>query len=465
MTIFLVRHAKSEKRVTWDGPDPLRPLAPMGVRQAAALARWLTPEKPQRLVSSPHLRCRQTLEPLARRTGLRIETDERLSEGERPAKALALLRELEGQCAVVCSHNAIVSAFVAEWAERGARVQEPNRCEKGGVWRLDPERAHYTPPPVRYDEPDEPERQRIGVVDLGSTSFHLLVADVTPAGRIWPVSSERAMLRLGALVAGGAEIPADACERAVEAARVLRQHALQAGAKRLLPVGTAALRQAANGAALAERLGEALGAPVRIVDGAEEARLIFGAFRRRVLLPPGVCLGADLGGGSLELALGDDAGVDWETTLPLGVARLHGELVGRDPMRKREVRRVRERVGEALAPHREAIRSREPSSCIATGGTARALGRLLVARRGLRPSATVNQLAIGADELRALADDLVRSSHAERLAMPGMRKPRADLMPTGALVLHELARQLGLEGYTLSDWGLREGVLLDAVVA
>ena len=94
MKVYIVRHAKSEKRLDWDAPDLLRPLAPRGVRQAGALAGSLASSGVARIVSSPHLRCTQTVEPLAAATGLRVEHDERLAEGSDPGKALELLEEL-----------------------------------------------------------------------------------------------------------------------------------------------------------------------------------------------------------------------------------------------------------------------------------------------------------------------------------------------------------------------------------
>jgi exopolyphosphatase/guanosine-5'-triphosphate,3'-diphosphate pyrophosphatase len=218
-----------------------------------------------------------------------------------------------------------------------------------------------------------------------------------------------------------------------------------------------------NGGALTRAIGRALGTRVRMLSGEEEARLIFAAFRRRVWMPRGRILAADLGGGSLELAVGDDHDVLYETTLALGVARLHSQLVRSDPMAPGEATAVRERVARLLAPKLRPIAARAPVACVVAGGTARALGWLVTGLRGLRPARSVNHLEIPLEELRAVTDRLLRSSHAERLRMPGMRRRRADLLPTGALVLSAAAELLDLDGYTITDWGLREGVMLEAL--
>lgn len=483
MTVYLVRHAVAVRRGAWRGHERLRPLSSGGHRQAHRLVDFLGRAPLARIVSSPHLRCRQTIEPLAARRGLTLETDARLAEGGAVGEALGLMAGLGAEDTVLCSHGDLVPALIERLCARGLRLDGELLCAKGSVWVLegappDLESASYVSPPAkrRQRDPDRDEledpaepglelegKQRLAVIDLGSTSFHLLVADAHPAGEIRRVLREREMLRLGASIASGGRIRSKMRRRAVETARELRRHADRAGATRLLAVATAALRDAENGRELAARIGDVLEAPVRVLSGREEARLIFSASRERLALPRGLHLGLDLGGGSLELAVGDDLDVHWEETLRLGVARLHRELVRRDPMGGGGARAVRERVRELLGPCVSEVAARAPASCVATGGTVGALARLVATRRTTWPARRVGQLFVLRSELEGLAAELLASSHDERLAMPGMQKQRADLLPTGALILDTALGALGLDGFTVSDWGLREGVILEAV--
>jgi exopolyphosphatase/guanosine-5'-triphosphate,3'-diphosphate pyrophosphatase len=222
-------------------------------------------------------------------------------------------------------------------------------------------------------------------------------------------------------------------------------------------VATAALRDAANGAKLATRISREIGTPVRLLSGEEEARLIFKAFQRRLALGSEPVLGLDLGGGSLEMALGDAREIEWESTLPLGAVRLRSAFVRNDPMRKSELRALRQKVRVSLKPARDALSGARLTKAIAAGGTVRALARLVV---GATASEIEPPLEISADELEALCEKLVLSNHHERLRTPGVRRRRADLLPTAAVILTTVADVLGLEGFTISDWGLREGVLL-----
>jgi len=312
---------------------------------------------------------------------------------------------------------------------------------------------------VRRKGPDA--KLRVAVLDLGSTSFHLLVADASPTGEIERVVRRRVMLRLGATIAAEGAIPKPIASRAIESARALRRVAEQAGAEKLLPVATAALREASNRAPLADAIARALGRPVRMLSGIEEARLIFAAFRHRIPLRDEVALGMDLGGGSLELAIGDGFEVQWETTLPLGVTRLHSELALHDPLKRREHKEIEERVESHLAACRKEVRARSPKLPIASGGTARALARLAEQRGEGR--AANGGLRVRRDELSQLADDLARATHDERLRMPGMKRNRADLLPTGAVILDTLMQHLSLRELLICDWGLREGVILEAL--
>ena len=471
MKIYLVRHAKAQRRLGWEHADGMRPLSPAGHDQAMGLIERFDGVPLARVLSSPALRCRQTAEPIAARFGLSVEADARLAEGASLGGALSLVRSLGGEPTVLSCHGDLIPALVEKLVPGALAMEGGAGCPKGSTWLLQDgasgrARASYLPPPrAGAASPDLDTKQRIGIVDLGSTSFTLLVADVTADGHIVRVAREREMLRLGAALAQDSKLSDELCERAVEAARRLGRLADRAGAQELVAVATSAMRDAKNGRKLAERLGRALGSEVRILAGEEEARLIFSAFRRRVGLGDENALGLDLGGGSLELAVGNASGLRFETTLRLGVTRLHGELVKSDPMTAAETRALRARVEEALDPIAGRVRALGSVRCIAAGGTVRALARLLLGVPDEAPTADLRGLLVSADDFDGLARRLARSSHAERLEIPGIDEKRADLLPTGAVVMATVLARLSLPGLMICDWGLREGVILNALAA
>lgn len=445
-------------------PDDVRPLTPQGQRQADGWARRLAGEPVTRLLSSPARRCTDTLHPLAKQTGLPLEVDARLAEGADPEAARSWLLGMSGEV-VVCSHGDVVPALVAGWpAERPGPGSAAGRvrCRKGDGWQIQLDGSEWTvvyEPQIASAPDDEPlsDAARVGVLDLGSTSFHLLVADVDSTGGITRVGRERVMLRLGALLADHGVIPAPAFARAVETVAALRADAEEAGAQLLIAVATAALREARNGAELVVELERALGVPVRRISGAQEARLVLGALFARLGEGPEPMLALDLGGGSLELALGESGRALWQTSLPLGVVRLLTELgPAPDPLGAEFVAKLRKRVASALAPHRQRLRPPAHARAVATGGTLRALVRLLHTGDGA-PSREL----LGVEQLGALAEHLAGLPHDRRLALPRMSRRRVDLLPVGALILSTVCRELGIRRVEPCDWGLREGVLLD----
>jgi exopolyphosphatase/guanosine-5'-triphosphate,3'-diphosphate pyrophosphatase len=476
LKLYVVRHARALPRDQWKGHDELRPLDERGLEDATFLAASLAQEDaPVRLLSGPTLRCQQTLEPIAVASRLPIEVDDRLAPGEVAARILELLPTVDEGPIVFCTHSDVIDALLSALELSAPEPDIDTVCRKGAYWVL--EGSGYTPTHARYVEPphrvrrggraiatvlEAPRSVRAAVLDLGSTSFNLLIADVSRDGEITPVIREKVMLRLGAMIAGGGRIPKEVATVAVETAAELFAVAQREKVQHLRPVATAALRETRNGPKVALAIGKVLEQPVRILSGEEEARAIFRAMRRRIDLGPAPTLGIDLGGGSLELALGRGDAVEAEASLRLGAVRLHAELVRDDPMPEADARAIRDRVARELAPHLDRFRRGERVRAVVSGGTARALARVAEEGRAERVSTAPHAVELPLAELERLERVLLESRHDDRLQMRGMRRNRADLVPTGAVILRALAHELDLGGFTVCDWGLREGVLLEA---
>lgn len=304
---------------------------------------------------------------------------------------------------------------------------------------------------------------RIAALDLGSNSFHLIVVEACPDGSFLPLAREKETLRLGDLVARQGRIGPQAREAAVETVRRMKAVADAQGADEVIALGTAALREAEDGGGLVDRIREETGVSVSVVDGVREAQLIFRAVRSSVLIEPGPALAADLGGGSLELMVGDRSGLSFATSLHLGVGRLTAELVESDPPSAAERSRLQARVASQLEPVMEEILELRPQMLIGSSGTFVSLARMAVAlRRGSAPD-VVNQLTVPAEDLAALAKKIFESTATERARIPGCDPRRAELVPAGIVVLGQLMAQSGIEELTVSEWALREGIVLDAI--
>ena len=149
---YLVRHAKAGDRERWKERDELRPLTKKGRRQAEALVKMFRGLDVARVISSPYVRCVQTVRPLALDRGLPVDTSEVLSEGAATGDVLALLDELASAPTVLCSHGDVIPAVVMHLVEGGAAIAGERDWKKGSVWVLEREdgrvaRARYLPPP------------------------------------------------------------------------------------------------------------------------------------------------------------------------------------------------------------------------------------------------------------------------------------------------------------------------------
>jgi exopolyphosphatase / guanosine-5'-triphosphate,3'-diphosphate pyrophosphatase len=304
---------------------------------------------------------------------------------------------------------------------------------------------------------------RFAVLDLGSTTFQLLVADADGDGSLTPVLRDRVVLNLGRVLAEEERIPDEVAARAADTARRLKDIAARTGADRLLALATSALRDSPDRAELADLFRGAIGTDVRFIDGREEARLTFAGVAASVALGEGATLLLDLGGGSLEVALADAGGLRWGRSLPVGAGRLTGLLIEDDPPTKEERKAVRTAVEDALAPLAPKVEVAEPARCIASGGTAGALARVLAAQRWRSPPASLNQFEIPVSDLRDLTQELAALPLDERLRVPGVDERRAELLPAGGWILTTAASAFGLKRLVHSEWGLREGAVLDAL--
>jgi len=307
------------------------------------------------------------------------------------------------------------------------------------------------------------------VFDLGSNSFHLMVVDASRDGRLDPVLRRRSFLHLGTEVARTGDVPADRAAAAVRTVRRLRVAADDAGADVVVAMATAALRDAGNGWGLLDRLERVLGHRVTLLSGEEEARLCFLGQRAGVWVGNDPVLGLDLGGGSLEAGIGTVDRVCAVTSVALGTARIQGEMETGEVLTPGDRLAIREATTARAEPIREML-GRHPSAngrVIASGGTVRALARLAMGLHRPPPASAsslqVNQVELPAGQLHELAERLAALDLEGRLALPGIQARRAPLLPIGAVVLSTLVELLGLQGLVVSEWGLREGAVIDGL--
>ncbi|HEY0560773.1 MAG TPA: hypothetical protein VGD03_10850 [Frankiaceae bacterium] len=300
---------------------------------------------------------------------------------------------------------------------------------------------------------------RLGVLDVGSNTVHLLVVDARHGGAPVPQASVKDELRLaelldaeGALTPRGADaLVATVAHAAAEAERL--------DVDDLVAFATSAVRDATNSPEVLARVRAETGVELNVLSGADEARLTFLAVRRWLGWSAGRLLSFDIGGGSLEVAYGADEEPSLAVSLPLGAGRLTRDRLPGDPPRSKDVAATRKYVRAEVAGLLPLLAKHpDPDRVVATSKTFRSLARLA----GAAPSAQgprVRRVLTrnGIDQVLGMIGGMTA---AQRARLDGVSPGRARQLLAGAMVAEAVLDLLDLPELEICPWALREGLIL-----
>lgn len=300
---------------------------------------------------------------------------------------------------------------------------------------------------------------RLGVLDVGSNTVHLLVVDAHRGARPLPAFSHKDELHLADHLDGQNRLSQDCAERLLDFVREAIRIAEDKGVQELIAFATSAVRDAANGDEVLGWIEAQSKVRIDVLPGTDESRLTFLAARRWFGWSSGRLLLLDIGGGSLEIASGQDEDPMVAVSLPLGANRLTREWLTGDPPDAEQVRRLRKHVRAEIAAAAGVIRSAgSPDHCVATSKTFRQLARIA----GAAPSsegAYVRRVLRHAN-VAGLAERLARTTVADRAQLPGVSRLRAPQLAAGAIVADAAMDLFSLPELEICPWALREGVIL-----
>lgn len=297
------------------------------------------------------------------------------------------------------------------------------------------------------------------MVDVGSNTVHLLVVDAHHGAAPIPATSRKIELRLAEHLRDDGTIDESGVDALVDFMRESLVLSEDLGVTEVLAFATSAIREAPNGDDVIEKVRSRSGVELEVLTGEEEAQLTFLAARRWFGWSSGRLLVIDIGGGSLEIAAGDDENADFSLSLPLGAGRLTREFLRHDPPKADEVRKLRKHVRVELgAKVGRLSRSGSVGRAVATSKTLRSLARIA----GAAPSSEgmLVQRSLTRDDLARWTAKLADMSAAERADLPGVSASRAGQLVAGAIVAEAAMDLLSLEVLEICPWALREGLIL-----
>jgi len=295
----------------------------------------------------------------------------------------------------------------------------------------------------------------LGVLDVGSNTIHLQVMQAHPGARPTPTTNLKTELRLTDYLDEYGNISPLGVEELHKAISEALVHAKEFRTEEIVAFATSAIREATNGAEVIQEITDRHNIELQILNGNEEAAMTFLAARRWLGWSSGRLLILDIGGGSLEMAVGDDEYPDESLSLPLGAARLTRTFLRNDPYTAKDVKKLEEFVKGALnSSLPPALEEHRADHFVATSKTFRTLARLNEFWFKDNPK------KLNISSLEKAIPKLLAMNNKERADLPGVSSNRAQQIVAGAIVAYNVLTKLELDEVEICPWALREGIVL-----
>ncbi|HEY3239953.1 MAG TPA: Ppx/GppA phosphatase family protein [Acidimicrobiia bacterium] len=304
----------------------------------------------------------------------------------------------------------------------------------------------------------------VAAIDIGTNSFHLVVARPAENNRFEILDREKEVVRLGSGSGDMKQLEPEAIERGVAALARFRRIADSFGAE-IHAVATSAVREAENRTEFLDAVLSEAGVSVEVISGVEEARLIHLGVLQAVPVFDEQVLVVDIGGGSTEFVLARGGDVFDARSLKMGAIRITDRFFRKEPVKKKAIDDARTFIRSYLAPVRRMVAAQGGFEvAVGSSGTILNVAEMVGARRGDEPRRQRGNATFTAGELAEVIDDLASHPRAkDRESVPGLDPRRADIILGGALLLEQIFETLAIEDMVVSDFALREGVLLDVL--
>lgn len=300
-------------------------------------------------------------------------------------------------------------------------------------------------------------------IDIGTLTCRLLIAELTFAGGLRELRSDRRILRLGQGVDRDRVLRPDAMARVVATLKEWRQVIDGYHVEAATAVATSAVRDAANRDEFLDLVRRESDFQVEIISGEEEARRTMLGIRSG--LPPGVTdlLALDIGGGSTEFILDQPGHPSMARSIDIGVVRLSERILHGDPPTVEEVRQAREWVRNETAAAVADMLQLTGLTFVGTAGTITSLAAMAQQLPTYEP-ARIHTYTLTLETVKQLEQQLLSRSKAQREGLPGLERGREEVIAAGAVILRTVMETVGKTECLVSDLGLREGVLLDLAI-
>ena len=293
---------------------------------------------------------------------------------------------------------------------------------------------------------------RVSIIDLGTNTFHLLIADQTTH-----LYEERRPVRIGMGGINRNTITPEALDRAVQCLKEYRQKSDEFGVKKLIAIGTSALRNAENVKYVSETIYRETGIEVKVISGDQEAELIYDGIRSGMNLGDDHSIIVDIGGGSVEFIIANQQKILWKVSLEAGGQRLMERFQKNDPILAEEIVAVEQHLGEQLNEVFKAIESYRPQVLVGSSGSFDTLSEIWCLKNDLNYQPGP-ETPLTLEGFQSVALELIAMDRAGRMKVPGMIELRVDMIVVAIVLIRFLIERSGINQLRVSGYSLKEGV-------
>lgn len=303
---------------------------------------------------------------------------------------------------------------------------------------------------------------KIAVIDMGTNTFHLLIAEVK--GDMFEVlHKEREAVRVGEEGLHDGWIPLEAQKRALNTLTNFKSVADSYGVSKIFATATSAIRGAANGLDLVQMIKDTTDIDVKIISGTEEATYIFNGVKKAMDNLDGTSLIMDIGGGSIEFIIVKDDEAMWMESFEIGGQRLIEHFHKTDPITFGEIQDLENYFEKSLDKLHTACKVFKPTSLIGSSGTFDTLSDIFCLAEGTVRDEKSTELPLSIDHFYEIHKELITKTREERLAIPGMIEMRVDMIVVASVLITYILRRYDLDTLRGSAYALKEGVMMSII--
>jgi exopolyphosphatase/guanosine-5'-triphosphate,3'-diphosphate pyrophosphatase len=304
---------------------------------------------------------------------------------------------------------------------------------------------------------------RLAAVDIGTNSFHMIIVEMKPDMSFQTIDRAKDMIRIGDGSITTKMLSKDAMEAGIASLVKFKKLALLKGVEpqNIVATATSAVREAKNGGEFIDMAEASVGIRINVISGEEEARLIYIAARQAIHIGNRNALIIDIGGGSVEFIVANAHKAVMLKSLKIGVARMREKFITKDPPSLKEIHAMQAYVTKQLRPVAAKVRKLGFTLAIGSSGTIENIAEMISVQENNRLIEKLNNYKFTRTQFNKLLNKVLQLSAAQRKAIKGLDAKRADIIVSGLLVMDTIMQSFKLDDITLSQYALREGIVID----